>query len=161
MNNITVNAANNTIELSKKFAKAASRYGTEEYRMLQEVRRDYPGFEVVEATKKAKAAKDPYKKLNFEFMEKYIKAHDNEEKTIMKQYLDLRALSDEAIENGAVSKSLPEVRNWFLSKYPQIKKYHEQREQELAKLKAEKKAERTEEEEKAFHEYIHSLLALN
>ena len=60
MNNITVNAANNTIELSKKFAKAACQYGTEEYRMLQEVRRDYPGFEVVQAAKKAKeqAAKD-------------------------------------------------------------------------------------------------------
>ena len=106
MNNITVNAANNTIELSKKFAKAACQYGTEEYRMLQEVRRDYPGFEVVQAAKKAKAAKDPYKKLNFEFMEKYIKAHDNEEKSIMKQYLDLRALSDEAIENGACTNSM-------------------------------------------------------
>lgn len=159
MNNITVNAANNTIELSKKFAKAASRYGTEEYRMLQEVRRDYPGFEVVEATKKAKAAKDPYKKLNFEFMEKYIKAHDNEEKSIMKQYLDLRGMSPEAIENGAASKSLPEVRKWFLNKYPQIKAYHEKREQELEKLKTEKEAERAAEEEKAFQEYINSLLA--
>ena len=33
MTNITISTTNNTIVLSKKFAAAAAKYGTEEYRM--------------------------------------------------------------------------------------------------------------------------------
>ena len=157
MTNITISNATRTLVLSKKFAKAAAKYGSDEYKMLQDARRDYPDYEVVEATK-AKSSKDPYKKLDFEFMEKYIKAHDDEEKTIMKQYLDLRAMSKEAIANGAASKSLPEVRSWFLNKYPQIKEYHEKREQEMALIKMEKEKKKEEEARKAFDDYVNSLL---
>ena len=157
MTNITISNATRSIELSKKFAVAAAKYGTEEYRMLQEARRDYPGYEVVEAAKKAKAAKDPYKKLDFDFMEKYILAHEDCEKN-MTTYLDLRGKSKEAIENGAVSKSLPEIRSWFLSAYPQVAQFHEKREQEMMRLKAEKEKKRAEEKAKAFDARINHLL---
>ena len=158
MTNITISNATRSIELSKKFAAAAAKYGTEEYRMLQEARRDYPGYEVVEAAKKAKAAKDPYKKLDFDFMEKYILAHEDPEQKNMKTYLDLRGKSVEAIENGAASKSLPEIRSWFLSAYPQVAQFHEKREQEMMRLKAEKEKKRAEEKAKAFDAYINHLL---
>lgn len=158
MTNITINTAARSIELSKKFAAAAAKYGTEEYRMLQEARRDYPGYEVVEATKKAKAAKDPYKKLDFDFMEKYILAHEDPEQKNMKTYLDLRGKSVEAIENGAASKSLTEIRSWFLSAYPQVAQFHEKREQEMMRLKAEKEKKRAEEKAKAFDAHINHLL---
>ena len=157
MTNITINTAARSIVLSKKFAAAAAKYGTEEYRMLQEARRDYPGYEVVEAAKKAKAAKDPYKKLDFDFMEKYILAHEDCEKN-MTTYLDLRGKSKEAIENGAASKSLTEIRSWFLSAYPQVAQFHEKREQELERLKAEKEKKRAEEKAKAFDDHINYLL---
>ena len=42
------NLNNKTIELTKTEMNAAMTYGTEEYRALQEMRRDYPGFRVVE-----------------------------------------------------------------------------------------------------------------
>ena len=158
MTNITINTAARSIELSKKFAAAAAKYGTEEYRMLQEARRDYPGYEVVEAAKKAKAAKDPYKKLDFDFMEKYILAHEDPEQKNMKTYLDLRGKSKEAIENGAASKSLTEIRSWFLSAYPQVAQFHEKREQEMMRLKAEKEKKRAEEKAKAFDAHINYLL---
>ena len=158
MTNITISTTNNTIVLSKKFAAAAAKYGTEEYRMLQEARRDYPGYEVVEAAKKAKAAKDPYKKLDFDFMEKYILAHEDPEQKNMKTYLDLRGKSKEAIENGAASKSLTEIRSWFLSAYPQVAQFHEKREKELERLKAEKEKKRAEEKAKAFDAHINHLL---
>ena len=158
MTNITINTAARSIELSKKFAAAAAKYGTEEYRMLQEARRDYPGYEVVEAAKKAKAAKDPYKKLDFDFMEKYILAHEDPEQKNMKTYLDLRGKSKEAIENGAASKSLTEIRSWFLSAYPQVAQFHEKREQEMMRLKAEKEKKLAEEKAKAFDAHINHLL---
>ena len=41
MNAISLNAKNRTIELSNSFAKAASLFGSEEYKQLQEARRDY------------------------------------------------------------------------------------------------------------------------
>ena len=54
-NNITINSKNNTIEITKKFAAAAKRFGTPEYEDLQSVRRDYPKYriEVKTTTKKA------------------------------------------------------------------------------------------------------------
>ena len=158
MNNITISNATRSIELSKKFAAAAAKYGSDEYKMLQEARRDYPGYEVVEATKKAKAAKDPYKKLDFDFMEKYILAHEDPEQKNMKTYLDLRGKSKEAIENGAASKSLTEIRSWFLSAYPQVAQFHEKREQEMMRLKEEKEKKRAEEKAKAFDAHINYLL---
>ena len=47
MTNITLNHKNRTIELTKKFAADSSHFGTDEYKMLQEVRRDYTVFRVV------------------------------------------------------------------------------------------------------------------
>ena len=158
MTNITINTAARSIVLSKKFAAAAAKYGTEEYRMLQEARRDYPGYEVVEAAKKAKAAKDPYKKLDFDFMEKYILAHEDPEQKNMKTYLDLRGKSKEAIENAAASKSLTEIRSWFLSAYPQVAQFHEKREKELERLKAEKEKKRAKEKAKAIEDHVNHLL---
>ena len=73
-------------------------------------------------------------------------------------YLDLRGKSKEAIENGAASKSLTEIRSWFLSAYPQVAQFHEKREQEMMRLKAEKEKKRAEEKAKAFDAHINHLL---
>jgi hypothetical protein len=45
------NLTEKKIELTKTEMKAAMTYGTAEYNALQAIRRDYPGFEVVEAVK--------------------------------------------------------------------------------------------------------------
>ena len=83
MKNLTVKAASRSIEVSKKFATLASRYGTEEYKALQEVRRDYPGYEVVVVATR-KAPKASYKGLTYEYMENYILSHDDEKNSAMK-----------------------------------------------------------------------------
>lgn len=41
MTNITINTKKNVIEMSNAFAKAAKNVGSEEYKTLQEARRDY------------------------------------------------------------------------------------------------------------------------
>ena len=63
MSNITINAANHTIEMNKTFSKAASKYGTPEYIELQNARRDYPDFRTVTVAKKG--AKPEYKGLTY------------------------------------------------------------------------------------------------
>lgn len=50
---LTINAAANTIEMTKEFAKKAKYFGTDEYNMLQSARKDYPTFSVT--TKKTKS----------------------------------------------------------------------------------------------------------
>jgi len=136
MAKITVNYKNHTLELSRKFADAAAKYGTEEYKELQEVRRDYPGYKVNVAKSKATKTdkeQDIFKGLNYDYMEKYIEAHDDDEKSIMAEYLDLRGKSDEAKELQAGSASFLEIRSWFLNTFPAIEAFYAKRAKILAK----------------------------
>ena len=134
--NITMNHKNRTIELTKKFAADSSHFGTDEYKMLQEARRDYPGYKVnVVKSKAGKTDKeqDIFKGLNYDYMEKYIEAHDDEEKSIMAEYLDLRGKSAEAKELQAGSASYLEIRSWFLKTFPAIEAFYAKRAKILAK----------------------------
>lgn len=123
---MTINSKKQTIEMSKKFAAAAHKYGTPEYVQLQEVRRDYPNFKEVIATQKVNSKKDLCKGLTYEYMEKYIKVHD-EDGSIMDEYMMLRGLTKEALEALAEPCTYQEMRNWFLNKFPAIAEFHKKR----------------------------------
>ena len=125
-NNININNKKNAIEITKAFEKAASRFGSDEYNMLRKARNDNPNFRVVVIKRKTAAAS--FKGLTYEFMEKYIKSHDDEEGTVMAEYEDLRATSEEALAACVKSLSYGEMKVWFLNKYPEIKKFRERRE---------------------------------
>ena len=133
--NITINTKNSTIELnSKKFAIASSRYGTDEYKELQNARRDYPDFKVVVvARKNTKNNKPSFKGLTYEYMENYISKHDDEQNSIMEEYMILRGMTDEAEEACAETCSYQEMKEWFLDKFPAIAEFHKKREAILAK----------------------------
>lgn len=126
-----INNKKMTIEVSKKFDTASRKFGTQEYKDLQEVRKDYPSYKVVVVTRKTTVKKDNFKGLTYEYMEKYISNHDGDGK-IMEKYKDLRGLSERAKEALAESCSYLEVRAWFLNTYPAIAKFHEDREKLLA-----------------------------
>ena len=126
MKNLTVKAASRSIEVSKKFNSLASRYGTEEYKALQEVRRDYPGFKVVEVSTR-KAPKSTYKGLTYDYMENYILSHDDGKNSVMNEYMSLRAMTVEAEEACAEACSYQEIKTWFLDKYPAIAAFHNAR----------------------------------
>ena len=121
---MTIRYTTNTIEMTKKFAKAAEKFGSDEYKSLQEARRDNPTFKVVIVSRKATEKKDSYKGLTYEYMEKYINAHDDAEAK-MKEYKNLRGLSEEAKAALAEPCSYNEIRAWFLNAYPAIAKFHE------------------------------------
>ena len=128
MKNLTINRNARTIEVSKRFDILSSRFGSEEYKMLQEVRRDYPGYKVVVAAPKAsKSSKPSFKGLTYEYMEKYISKHDDEQNTIMEEYMILRGMTDDAEEAFAESLTYQEIKTWFLDKYPAIASFHETR----------------------------------
>lgn len=124
MTNLTINNKARTIEMTKKFEKAASRFGSDEYNMLQQARKDYPAYKVVVKASTAKG-KESFKGLTYEYMEKYIAAHDDEEKTIMAEYKMLRGTSAEGMEMNAAARPYGEMKKWFFDKYPAFKKFTE------------------------------------
>ena len=136
MTTITVSARTHSLVLTKSFAAKAAIFGSDEYKMLQEARRDYPGYKVTVGKTKNKEQKNAFAGLDYDYMEKYIKTHDNDEKTIMAEYLDLRGLSDEAKELQAGSASFLEIRSWFLKKYPAIEEFYAKRAALLGKAAA-------------------------
>ena len=127
-----INEKKNAIELSKKEAAAAAKFGTREYKALQEARKDYPGFKVVTITRKSTAKKESYKGLTYAYMETYIQKHDDEKQSIMAEYKMLRGLTEEAEEALAVSFTYLEMKDWFLKKFPAIAEFHQKRESLLA-----------------------------
>lgn len=133
MTSITINAKNRTIELTKTFAIAASKFGSNEYNELKEARLDNPSFRVVTIAKKT--ARPKFKGLTFEYMEKYISNHDDEAKSIMGEYKTLRAQTEEAEEALAVSASYNDIREWFFEKYPAVAQFHKTRARILADKK--------------------------
>ncbi len=124
---MTINTKKNAIEMTKNEAKAAAKYGTPEYKALQEARKDYPTYFVVTVTRKTTTKKNSYKGLTYEYMEMYIEKHDDDEKSIMAKYLMLRGKTEEAEEALAESFTYLEMKDWFLSKFPAIKTFHETR----------------------------------
>ena len=151
MTAITINAKNRTIELTKTFATASSKFGSPEYEQLQMARKDYPNYKVVTITRKApKSDKPTFKGLTYEYMEKYIKSHDNAEEN-MAEYMELRGISEEGEEALAESFNYQEMKDWFLDKYPEIANFHEKR-AELIEKAQQKKATKREEEARAKRE---------
>ena len=143
MNTIKINAAARTIEMTKAFSKKAYVYGTEEYMMLQNARKDYPNFTptVKVATKKSVNKNNG---LTYEYMKDYISklADDEKKASVLDNYRTLRGL-DENDEQIAESEDYDTIKKWFLGTFPEIKdfgkKYDElkaKRESLLKKLSA-------------------------
>ena len=131
--NLKINAKNRTIEMSNTFAKAASIFGSDEYKLLQEARRDYPNYRVVTVKQKG-AGKADFANLSYDFMDKYIAGHDvNGE--IMKEYHKLRGLDEEG-----VSEDYQTIKNWFLNTFPEFEEFRANRLALLEKIKRETEA---------------------
>lgn len=136
--NIIINSNTRTITLtSKKFADAASRYGTKAYKELQAARCDYPDYQVVTKSARTKKA-DNFKGLTYAFMEHYIKAHDDENGSTMAEFNSLRATSEEAKAVGAETLTYGAIRAWFLEQYPAFAEFQKKREKILNKAAADK-----------------------
>ena len=128
-NSIRIVRTNRTIEVSKSFDKAASRFGTREYEAMQQVRKDYPDFTIVVKTVRTKA--DHFKGLTYDFMEKYITSHDDADKWLA-EFNDLRGKSEEAQAYGAAAHSYGEVKAWFFKTFPEFEAFQKRCESALA-----------------------------
>ena len=124
---MTICESTRRIILNKKEMAAARRVGTPKYKELQTARRDYPGFAVIAATRKATTQRETYKGLTYAYMEKYIKAHDDESCTIMAEYKMYRGISEDPAVLLPDPYTYREMRTWFLGKFEAVAKFYESR----------------------------------
>jgi len=131
------NLITRTIELTAVEAKAAGKLNSDKANELKAYRTEYPDFEikVVAAPKR----KNRFKGLDYKYMEKYILAHDNEQHTLMNTFNELRGIITEEEKelynvNSLESTSYMKVKEWFLSTFPEIKKFHEDHENKVKRI---------------------------
>lgn len=119
-----INMFEREIVLTKKEMTAASRYGSDAYKELQNARRDYPGYEVVIVTKTVKTQRETYKGLTYEYMERYIESHDDEERTIWAEYKMYRGQPLDPADKLPLAYTYKQMQTWFLGKYEAIAKFY-------------------------------------
>ena len=128
------------IEMTKTESKAAGKVGTDEYMTLKELLSENPGFRIVI---KASKSRDNMKGLDTNYMERYIKAHDDEEHTTLKEFYSLRGLD----ENGEKIDFAPvapygTLKQWFLTYYPEVGNMNDTVAEILKKAQAKREADK-------------------
>lgn len=117
-NVLKVNHEEKLIVMDRTFALKSENTSSTEYAHLQEVRRDYPEYNVVKRSINYNTSRESYKGLTYEYMEDYILRHE-EEKTALatiKEFNELRTIS-KCHRQGL---RYPTIKKWFLKKYPEI-----------------------------------------
>ena len=116
MTNVRVNHENNTIVITKAFAKKASVYGTSAYKELREIKIDNPNYkvEVREVSKTTSSTN----KITLSTMENYIKMHDESGKILE----EFNALRKEKLGENLHKTTFFQIKKWFFGKYPELKK---------------------------------------
>jgi len=115
-NILKVNHSNAELIMDRTFAKKAAIVGSQEYTKLQMARNDYPTYTVKLRQIKRNPNKECYRGLTYEYMETYIKTHANAVSRF-REYEEMRQISE------CHSVRYPAIKNWFLSKYPEVAKY--------------------------------------
>ncbi len=141
-NGLKVLDSKKTIEMTKAFAKAASDPRSDEYALLQQVRRDYPRYKVTQRTIKHKKNQEHYAGLTYEYMENYIMNHVHstmEER--MKNLKDFNELRMIAMCHSK-ARAFPFIRSWFLDLFPEVEKFGVK----IAKVEVEEEIEEEEEQ---------------
>lgn len=138
-NTLKIDFAKKQIIMDRTFAKNVTNTKSNEYAHLQEVRRDYPEFEVIQHTITRNVMKKTYAGLTYDYMKNYIRTYeDDENKQKVLDELDELILISEC--HGKAYR-YPVIKKWFLNKYPKIAEYGMELQNERTGLKDSPKSE--------------------
>lgn len=134
-----INEKKNAIELTKAEMKDAMTVGSPTYKMLQEARRDYPGFKTVEI--KPKKTKTDFANLDMKTIKAYVLKHGTDEQIEHFAFISKRTID----EDGEYCEAQPffQIKAWFLAEFPEIKqgrKDYREKVQRIYEAAAEKAA---------------------
>ena len=143
---MTLNYEKKTIEMTKAEAKEAGRPNSEKFNELVKFRSIFPEFTVV--VKNTSAKRDTYKGLDYDYMKRYIEAHDNKEENLIKFY-NLRGLNEKGERDASIEEhKYGEIKMWFLETYPEIEAFNDETNQTLKEIKARRAKAREEKKAK-------------
>ena len=101
----------NTLYINYKFAEASTEYGTPEYKLLQNIRRDLPNIKIVKRAGRKQTTCNASKRLTYKNMQDYIMAQDNYE-PLLASFMLAR------IESQCAKSPYAFVRDWFVKQFP-------------------------------------------
>lgn len=107
--------ATNTVVMNYKFAAAAGKIGTTEYKIMKQIREDFPGMSEVVVSGRQQKSPRPNKRLTYENMETHIAVYENAEE-LLEVFKSVKALSK------AVASPYKYVSDWFVAQFPDYKK---------------------------------------
>lgn len=113
-NTYKVDFVNNTLTMSKAFEEAASNPASQEYKLLQQIRADFPGLTIIRKTRRAPKKARPTKNLTYANMEKYMSVFQNADE-LLAQFKVVKTCS---LEQPSPYKF---VRDWFETQFPKYK----------------------------------------
>ena len=100
-----------TVIINHKFAAAAAKYGTEENRIIRNIRHDFPGMKEVIVSGREQTTARTNHRLTYENMEKYIRVYENADE-LLEVFKSVKALSQ------AVASPYKYVSDWFKGQFP-------------------------------------------
>ena len=100
----------NKAVVTKMFMKKAMIFGTDEYRLLKEFKKENPNVEVTTKNIKKNPNKQSYKNLTYTNMRKYISTLENSE-------VELSAFETQIKRSSICKSPYKTVMNWFINRY--------------------------------------------
>ena len=126
MNTYKVDFAANTITITAAFAKAMNDPTSAEYKIIAQIRKDFPEMEIIRKTHKTpskyqtktgeKFNCNQFKNLTYKNMETFIMGLPAAE-AYMEEYLFLKNYAAEVQTNGYTI-----IRRWFMAQFPDFRK---------------------------------------
>lgn len=124
---LRIDVEKNLILMNKAFEQAASIVDSDEYKLLQMARRDYPNYRVVRRTIKKNPSKECYRGLTYDFIRDYIMRHPKCDQKL-REFSELLELSK------CHSIRYPRIKQWFLESYPEVEEYNNNNKQKYDEM---------------------------
>lgn len=104
----------NVVIMNKKFAAAAATCDSPEYKIMKQIRRDFPGMNELVVSGREKKSTAVNTRLTYKNMEQYIMAYENAE-DLLEVFCTVRALS------LPMASPYKYVSDWFKAQFPDYK----------------------------------------
>ena len=131
---MTINYAKKAIELTSAEYKDAQQYDSDMYKQVREVRKDFPGFEVVEVKAKAKKSKNDFSDLTMKDIKVYVEKHGTDEQKEHFAFISKRRITEDG--EYVEAQSFFEIKKWFLSEFSELKKARKEYREKIEEIYA-------------------------
>ena len=112
--NYKIDFAANTITLTKAFEEAAANMESAEYRMLLQLRADFPTMQIIRKTRRAPKTANPNRNLTYANMERYMSVFKNAAE-LLEQFKIVKTMSK------GQPNAYNYVKGWFVKQFPDYK----------------------------------------